>query len=205
MRQTIELLRKQSIQAGLTQAHMQSMGVQVNVNGSSAKVVNGSPVKTNGQQEQQHHQQQQQQIHHQQQQLQQQNGNMQRQHSTDSMCSVNSNGSNGSSSQEKKKKKGWVCLDIFMSCLLLKYFYYSICHFSSMYSFEVPSQKLSHVMPKLPRQIAKQIIPIRNHHYLPHHKRIHRQQCMTRMQPLESYRLQKVHIGIFRLWKMPNP
>lgn len=28
MRQTIELLRKQSIQAGLTTAHMQSMGVQ---------------------------------------------------------------------------------------------------------------------------------------------------------------------------------
>jgi len=109
MRQTIELLRKQSIQAGLTQAHMQSMGVQVNVNGSSAKIVNGSPTKTNGQQEQ-----------HQQQQLQQQqqNGNMQRQHSTDSMCSVNSNGSNGSSSQEKKKKKGWVCLHIFMSFLL---------------------------------------------------------------------------------------
>jgi neuron navigator 2 len=108
MRQTIELLRKQSIQAGLTQAHMQSMGVQVNVNGS-AKIVNGSPTKTNGQQDQ--HQQQQQQL------QQQQNGNMQRQHSTDSMCSVNSNGSNGSSSQEKKKKKGWVCLHIFMSCL----------------------------------------------------------------------------------------
>ncbi|KAL7031114.1 hypothetical protein ACKWTF_006898 [Chironomus riparius] len=107
MRQTIELLRKQSIQAGLTQAHMQSMGVQVNVNGSSAKIINGSPTKINGQQEQhlhhQHHQ------HHQlQPQQQQQNGNMQRQHSTDSMCSVNSNGSNGSSSQEKKKKKGWL-------------------------------------------------------------------------------------------------
>lgn len=191
MRQTIELLRKQSIQAGLTQAHMQSMGVQVNVNGSSAKIVNGSPTKTNGQQEQQ-------------QQL-QQNGNMQRQHSTDSMCSVNSNGSNGSSSQEKKKKKGWVCLHIFMSSFIFRK-YLSIVLFDiiSMYSFEVPSQKLSHVMPKLPRQIAKQIIPIRNHHYLPHHKRIRRQQCMARMEPLESYRPQKVHIGIFRLWKMPN-
>lgn len=97
MRQTIELLRKQSIQAGLTQAHMQSMGVQVNVNGTSNKVVNGSPTKTNGQQQKQHQEQL-------------PNGNMQRQHSTDSMCSVNSNGSNGSSSQEKKKKKGWVCL-----------------------------------------------------------------------------------------------
>lgn len=100
MRQTIELLRKQSIQAGLTQAHMQSMGVQVNVNGSSkvnaaaAVATNGSPTKSivNGQHEQS------------------QNGNMQRQHSTDSMCSVNSNGSNGSS-QEKKKKKGWVSLN----------------------------------------------------------------------------------------------
>lgn len=98
MRQTIELLRKQSIQAGLTQAHMQSMGVQVN--GNAASKVNASPTKTNGH-EQEHLKQQQQQL----------NGNMQRQRSTDSMCSVNSNGSNGSSSQEKgKKKKGWVCL-----------------------------------------------------------------------------------------------
>lgn len=86
MRQTIELLRKQSIQAGLTSAHMQSMGVQVNVNGAKP---NESPTKlaVNGQPEQ--------------------NGNMQRHHSTDSMCSINSNGSNGSS-QDKKKKKGWV-------------------------------------------------------------------------------------------------
>lgn len=90
MRQTIELLRKQSIQAGLTSAHMQSMGVQANVNGAKA---NGSPTKAvNGQHEQSG-----------------QNGNMQRHHSTDSMCSINSNGSNGSS-QDKKKKKGWVSL-----------------------------------------------------------------------------------------------
>jgi neuron navigator 2 len=92
MRQTIELLRKQSIQAGLTSAHMQSMGVPSNVNGAKA---NGSPTKgstaTNGQQQQQENG----------------NGNMQRHHSTDSMCSINSNGSNGSS-QDKKKKKGWV-------------------------------------------------------------------------------------------------
>lgn len=88
MRQTIELLRKQSIQAGLTSAHMQSMGVQVNVNGAKT---NGSPTKaTNGQQQQENG-----------------NGSMQRHHSTDSMCSINSNGSNGSS-QDKKKKKGWV-------------------------------------------------------------------------------------------------
>lgn len=88
MRQTIELLRKQSIQAGLTSAHMQSMGVQVNVK------TNGSPTKTtNGQQHQQPESVG--------------NGNMQRHLSTDSMCSINSNGSNGSS-QDKKKKKGWV-------------------------------------------------------------------------------------------------
>jgi neuron navigator 2 len=90
MRQTIELLRKQSIQAGLTSAHMQSMGVQVNVNGAKANG-NGSPTKaTNGQKNNT-----------------EQNGSLQRHHSTDSMCSVNSNGSNGSS-QDKKKKKGWV-------------------------------------------------------------------------------------------------
>lgn len=87
MRQTIELLRKQSIQAGLTSAHMQSMGVQVNVNGAKN---GGSPTKgaSNGQHEPT-------------------NGSMQRHHSTDSVCSINSNGSNGSS-QDKKKKKGWV-------------------------------------------------------------------------------------------------
>lgn len=91
MRQTIELLRKQSIQAGLTSAHLQSMGAQANVN--SAKT-NGSPTKTptNGQPEP----------------LNGRNGsNIQRHHSTDSVCSNNSNGSNGSS-QDKKKKKGWV-------------------------------------------------------------------------------------------------
>lgn len=96
MRQTIELLRKQSIQAGLTSAHMQSMGVQANVNGAKT---NGSPTKTptNGQPESQNGQ----------------NGsNMQRHHSTDSVCSINSNGSNGSS-QDKKKKKGWVSCVIF--------------------------------------------------------------------------------------------
>ena len=92
MRQTIELLRKQSIQAGLTSAHMQSMGVQVNVNGTKT---NGSPTKpVNGQHDQTN---------------QNENGNMQRHHSNESMCSVNSNGSNGSS-QDKKKKKGWVSL-----------------------------------------------------------------------------------------------
>ena len=140
MRQTIELLRKQSIQAGLTQAHMQSMGVQVNVNGASAKIINGSPTKSNGQS------QNPQQNQNQQPKQEEQNGNMQRQHSTDSMCSVNSN-----SSQEKKKKKGWVCLDslpvIFIS-VMLKCFLSLSFFFVLPYSFEAHSQKLSHVMPK---------------------------------------------------------
>ena len=90
MRQTIELLKKQSIQAGLTSAHMQSMGQQVNgKNGSdgspSKKSLNGS--NENG--------------------LQNGNGLMQRHHSTDSVCSINSL-SSSCSGQDKKKKKGWV-------------------------------------------------------------------------------------------------
>lgn len=92
MRQTIELLRKQSIQAGLTSAHIQSMGGHP-VNGSNTKL-SGSPIKqqnNNGSNDNSI-----------------QNGStMQRHHSTDSMCSLNSVGSN-CSSQEKKKKKGWV-------------------------------------------------------------------------------------------------
>lgn len=43
LRQTIELLRKQSIQAGLTTAHMQSMGIRadgVNVTGQVRKTLN---------------------------------------------------------------------------------------------------------------------------------------------------------------------
>lgn len=96
MRQTIELLKKQSIQAGLTSAHIESMGVQMNVNGN----VDGSPSKksTNGSHESGL-----------------QNGNsaaMQRQLSTDSVCSINSLSSN-CSMQDKKKKKGWVRMNIF--------------------------------------------------------------------------------------------
>lgn len=96
MRQTIELLKKQSIQAGLTSAHIESMGVKVNVNG------NGSPTKKsiNGSHESG---------------LQNGNGTMQRQLSTDSVCSINSLSSN-CSMQDKKKKKGWV------SHCLLPYF-----------------------------------------------------------------------------------
>jgi neuron navigator 2 len=92
MRQTIELLKKQSIQAGLTSAHMQSMGQQVNGKNGNG----GSPSKKslNGSHETGLH-----------------NGNgngmMQRHHSTDSVCSINSLSSN-CSTQDKKKKKGWV-------------------------------------------------------------------------------------------------
>lgn len=88
MRQTIELLKKQSIQAGLTSAHMQSMGQQVIGKNSS----DGSPSKKslNGSHEAG---------------LQNGNGTMQRHHSTDSVCSINSIDSIG---QDKKKKKGWV-------------------------------------------------------------------------------------------------
>ncbi|XP_068151848.1 protein sickie isoform X1 [Drosophila tropicalis] len=103
MRQTIELLRKQSIQAGLTTAHMQSMGVQTQVNQnqlqnpSDQKPPQGpcrtTGINVNG------------------------NGNMagglamQRQHSTDSMCSLNSISSGCSAAHDKNKankKKGWL-------------------------------------------------------------------------------------------------
>lgn len=88
MRQTIELLKKQSIHAGLTSTHIESMGVQVNANGGGSitkKSLNGSHESElhNG------------------------SGQMQRQLSTDSVCSLNSLSSN-CSTQEKKKKKGWV-------------------------------------------------------------------------------------------------
>ncbi|KAL5280209.1 NAV2 family protein [Megaselia abdita] len=106
MRQTIELLKKQSIQAGLTSAHMQSMGVQSpqqNNNNNQIKtpshIVKSQPIL---------------------------NGSsniatiqtvpstittattLQRHHSTDSMCSINSIGSNCSTQDKNKKKKGWL-------------------------------------------------------------------------------------------------
>ncbi|GAB0099369.1 Protein sickie [Sergentomyia squamirostris] len=83
LRQTIELLRKQSIQAGLTSAHMQSMGVQANCQPvkSEQKTANSSTASSGM--------------------------NMQRHHSSDSMCSLNSI-SSGCSTQDKKKKKGWL-------------------------------------------------------------------------------------------------
>lgn len=99
MRQTIELLKKQSIQAGLTSAHLHSMGVQVNGLNNN-KSPPHSPSKV----------QQQQTNGHQKQNEQHTNGNgqvMQRHLSTDSMSSLKSNSSE-CSSQDKKKKKGWV-------------------------------------------------------------------------------------------------
>nr|XP_016938207.1 protein sickie isoform X4 [Drosophila suzukii] len=101
MRQTIELLRKQSIQAGLTTAHMQSMGVQTQ--GQGAGMQPGQPGSdqkppTAGAQRSSNN-----------------NGTltlgMQRQHSTDSMCSLNSISSGCSAAQDKNKankKKGWL-------------------------------------------------------------------------------------------------
>lgn len=87
MHQTIELLKKQSIQAGLTSAHIHSMSV------SSTKTPPQSPSKsqtqTNGQQKAL-------------------NGGaqtMQRHLSIDSMSSGNSS---ECSSMDQRKKKGWV-------------------------------------------------------------------------------------------------
>ncbi|KAH8410091.1 hypothetical protein KR009_005833 [Drosophila setifemur] len=100
MRQTIELLRKQSIQAGLTTAHMQSMGVQTQGhNLSQGQVGDQKPPISMA--------------------LRPSNGGapgavglaMQRQHSTDSMCSLNSISSGCSAAQDKNKankKKGWL-------------------------------------------------------------------------------------------------
>lgn len=88
MRQTIELLRKQSIQAGLTSAHMHSMNEQpirpvepVAVQPTPTSTENAAPSTGTT--------------------------SMQRHLSSDSMCSLNSV-SSGCSAQDKKKKKGWV-------------------------------------------------------------------------------------------------
>lgn len=90
MRQTIELLRKQSIQAGLTSAHLHSMKQHPNriesqpIAANNITMVNNieiAPAPTSGP--------------------------IQRHHSSDSMCSLNSL-SSGCSAQDKKKKKGWV-------------------------------------------------------------------------------------------------
>lgn len=89
LRQTIELLRKQSIQAGLTSAHMQSMGVQANCQTVKSEQKSTNSTTSTG-------------------------TDMQRHHSSDSMCSLNSI-SSGCSTQDKKKKKGWVRKQIYIN------------------------------------------------------------------------------------------
>ncbi|CAH0405880.1 unnamed protein product [Chilo suppressalis] len=93
LRQTIELLRKQSIQAGLTTAHMQSMGIRadgVNVTGQpepNAQTQQSSPQRN----------------------AQTGNGAITRHLSTDSVSSINSLSSGSSVPHDKKhKKKGWL-------------------------------------------------------------------------------------------------
>ncbi|XP_041974392.1 protein sickie isoform X3 [Aricia agestis] len=90
LRQTIELLRKQSIQAGLTTAHMQSMGIRadgVNVTGQEP---NPQPQSSP-------------------QRVATGNGAITRHLSTDSVSSINSLSSGSSMPHDKKhKKKGWL-------------------------------------------------------------------------------------------------
>lgn len=104
MRQTIELLRKQSINVGLTSAHMQSMGVQVNGHGIKSPNSPNKSLTQNTSQLQSTNQPNE---------LKNGSSQMSRHHSTDSMCSINSMSSG--CSQDKKKKKGWVSsLEIFL-------------------------------------------------------------------------------------------
>ncbi|CAB3238575.1 unnamed protein product [Arctia plantaginis] len=92
LRQTIELLRKQSIQAGLTTAHMQSMGIRadgVNVTGQEPSNPQSQSSPQRG--------------------LQTGNGAITRHLSTDSVSSINSLSSGSSAPHDKKhKKKGWL-------------------------------------------------------------------------------------------------
>lgn len=103
MRQTIELLRKQSIQAGLTSAHIQSMtnnDQQVNnrlsstnsiestpSNGTASKVSTQSSIALAGSHS---------------------NALLERHLSSDSMCSLNSISSGCSTQDKNKKKTGWL-------------------------------------------------------------------------------------------------
>lgn len=97
MRQTIELLKKQSIQAGLTSAHIQSMG-----NGNK---IPANPSKLKKQQQQQQLPQQEEVNGHND--VENGNGVIRRQNSSESISSLNSAISNYST-YDKKKKKGWV-------------------------------------------------------------------------------------------------
>lgn len=127
MRQTIELLRKQSIQAGLTSAHMHSMNEQpirpVDSVATQPPPSTESAAPSTG------------------------TTAMQRHLSSDSMCSLNSV-SSGCSAQDKKKKKGWVS-DFFVvgevSLTLI------VLHYR--FSYEAPLPKHSHETPKFPKRI----------------------------------------------------
>lgn len=170
---------------------MQSMGLQVNGNGTTSKM-NGSPTKSNSHEQEQKIQQHQQQ---QQQPQQHTNGNMQRQHSTDS---VNSNESNESSSLEKnKKKKGWVSLNSSFTIFLFN-------NKNSQHSCEVPLPKLFHEMPKSQKQIVTlplKTIPTQNHLYLPHRRKI---ATIMHLNHIHRPLISQVHIDIFPLSKMPS-
>ncbi|CAG9575699.1 unnamed protein product [Danaus chrysippus] len=92
LRQTIELLRKQSIQAGLTTAHMQSMGIRAD----GVNMTGQEPPQNQTQQSSP-------------QRLAQGNGAITRHLSTDSVSSINSLSSGSSVPHDKKhKKKGWL-------------------------------------------------------------------------------------------------
>lgn len=108
MRQTIELLRKQSIQAGLTSAHIQSMGTNNNIiidqskrlsttNSIESTPSNGATSATSAQS------------------IATTTSNgininelMERHHSSDSMCSLNSISSGCSTQDKNRKKTGWL-------------------------------------------------------------------------------------------------
>ncbi|XP_063545988.1 protein sickie isoform X2 [Cydia strobilella] len=98
LRQTIELLRKQSIQAGLTTAHMQSMGIRadgVNITGQPEKQQEPAAPQTQQSSPQRL--------------AQTGNGAITRHLSTDSVSSINSLSSGSSAPHDKKhKKKGWL-------------------------------------------------------------------------------------------------
>lgn len=99
MRQTIELLRKQSIQAGLTSAHIQSMGSNEQshrlstansiegtpLNGITSAQLTAAPTASSNL-----------------------NTVIERHHSSDSMCSLNSISSGCSTQDKNKKKTGWL-------------------------------------------------------------------------------------------------
>ncbi len=139
MRQTIELLRKQSIQAGLTSAHMHSMNEQpirpVEQNATQQPPpVSSSATETTAPS----------------------TGTlaMQRHLSSDSMCSLNSV-SSGCSAQDKKKKKGWVSFtEQFKSRLAMMMLMDPYVFFFRYFSCEVPLPKHFHGTPKYPKQIA---------------------------------------------------